>query len=124
MPFTIAAANKLIDKLLRNVDFTQLTTPYVSLHTGDPGESGANEVTGGSYIRKAATFAAAASKASTTSGDLEWTNMPAVTVTHVGIWDAESGGNFWWGGALTASKEVPVGANFTVAAGDLDIALT
>ncbi len=124
MPFTIATAHKIIDKILRNTDFTQPTTVYVSLHTADPGETGANEVTGGSYARQAVTFSAPASKATSNSAAIEFTNMPACTVTHVGLWDAASGGNFWWGGALTQSKTINVGDTFKINAGDLDVTLT
>lgn len=39
------------------------TNRYISLHTGDPGTTGANEATGGSpaYARKLTTWAAGAS---------------------------------------------------------------
>jgi len=49
--------------------------------------------------------------------------MPACTVTHVGIWDAESSGNFLMGGSLDASKVVNAGDTFTIAAGDLDVSV-
>lgn len=122
MPFTTNTANKILDKVLRGVDFTAPTSLRVSLHTADPGQTGASEVSGGSYARKQPTIAAASNKASTTTADLEWTNMPACTVTHVGIWDQS--GAFWWGGALTASKAVAAGDTFKIVAGDLDFNLT
>lgn len=116
------AENKILDKVFRNTDFT-VTTPYLSLHTDDPGETGANEVTGGSYARQAATFDAAANGATANSGAINFTSMPGVTVTHVGLWDASSNGNFLWGGAATASKVVNAGDTYQVGAGDLDITL-
>lgn len=113
---------KILDAVLNNTSFA-VTTPYVSLHNGSPGEDGSNEVTGGSYIRKAASFAAAAAGACSTDAQLEWTNMPACTVDYVGIWDAESSGNFLWGGATTASKTVNAGDTFRIASGDLTVTL-
>ncbi len=41
----------------------------------------------------------------------------------MGIWDAVSGGNALWGGALTVAKNVNAGDTFTIAADDLDITL-
>ncbi len=125
MPISTYLANAILDKVLRAVNFT-VTTVYVSLHTGDPSTTGANEATAGgnAYARKAATFAAAASGATTTTADLQWLNMPGVTVTHVGLWDAVTSGNFLRGGALADSWVVPAGATFTLPTGDLDLTQT
>lgn len=114
--------NKILDKVYRNVDFT-VSAVYVSLHTSDPGETGANEVSGGGYARQSATFTTASNGATENSSTIEFTNMPATTVTHVGIWDAASAGNFLWGGALTSSKNVNAGDTFRIPAGDLDVTL-
>lgn len=115
--------NKILDHVLRNTAYTPAATVYVSLHTADSGETGASEVSGGSYVRKAASFTAAASGATETSADLTWTSMPAATLTHVGIWDASTAGNFLWGGALSSAKVVNSGDTFKIAAGDLDVTL-
>ncbi len=116
---------KILDKIFNGVDFT--TAPvYVSLHTADPGEAGASEVTGGSYARQqapASDWNAAASGAIDNSAAIQFADMPAATVTHVGIFDALSGGNFLWGGALTASVAVTAGQTFRIAAGNLDVTL-
>ena len=124
MAFTIATANKIIDKILNATNFTEPTSVYVSLHTSNPGENGASEVTGGTYSRTVASFSAGANK--TTSNDviIEFDGMPATTVTHIGLWDAASGGNFWWGGALTASKTLTAGDTLKIPVGDLDVTLT
>lgn len=114
--------NKILDKVLRNTDFT-VATPYVSLHTADPGETGTSEVAGGSYARQSAAFDAAASGATSNSGVLNFTGMPACTVTHVAIWDASSAGNCLWTGAATASKTYGAGDTAQVAIGDLDVTI-
>lgn len=116
-------AHQILNKVLRNTDFTHPTTVYVSLHTADPGETGASECSGGSYARQACAFDAPASKATSNSADESFTNMPACTVTHAGLWDASSAGTFLWGGALTASKVVNSGDTFKLPAGDLDVQL-
>lgn len=124
MPFLDATANKILDKIFSNTDFTHPTTVYVSLHTSDPGTDGSNEVTGGSYARQSAAFDSAASGATANSAEISFTDMPAATVTHIGIWDASTAGNFWWGGALTASKTTTSGDTFKISAGNLDVTLT
>ena len=64
------------------------TGKFLSAHTGDPGDDGqlGAEVAGGSYIRVAATFNAAsgASMALTSTVTLQ---IPATTVSYLGIWD-------------------------------------
>jgi len=115
--------NKILDKVFRATDFT-VTTAYVSLHTADPGEDGSNEVTGGSYARQSASFDVAAGGATANSAQIQFTSMPACTVSHVGVWDAASGGNFLWGGAVTGgSKTVNSGDTFQINAGDLDVTI-
>ena len=70
---------------------------HASLHFADPGANGANEVSGGApaYARVAITWAA---------GDVDGVmvatlatpfNVPEnTTVTHIGLWDAATAGNF------------------------------
>ena len=111
--------NAILNKVLRNTDFT-VSTAYVSLHTADPGLTGASEVAGGSYARQAVAFDAAASGATQNTAIEDFTNMPAVTVTHGGVWDAVSGGNFLYGDALSASKTVNSGDTFRFPTADID----
>jgi hypothetical protein len=115
--------NKILDHMLRGTEFTPPSTVYVSLHTADPGETGANELTGGGYSRKAVTFNAPSGGSMTNSADIDFPNMPAATITHVGLWDAASAGNFLWGGALTASKTTNSGDTFRIPAGQLTVSL-
>ena len=113
---------KLLDAVFNATAFS-VTTPYISLHTGDPGETGASEVTGGSYARQSGSFAAAAAGATSNDATISFATMPAATITHVGVWDASTAGNFLWGGALTASKTVNSGDTVQIASGDLDVTL-
>lgn len=78
MPFTTAGKNQMLDNL---------GVTHVSAHTADPGDTGANEVSGGSYARQSITFGAAA------AGALDSSNTPVIpipagtTVTHLGFLD-------------------------------------
>jgi hypothetical protein len=105
-----AYANKILDALFNNTALA-ITMPYISLHTADPGTTGASEVTGGSYARQAASFGAASGKALATDAAVEFGPMPACTVTHYGVWDALAGA-FVLGGPLTASKVINSGDTF------------
>lgn len=72
---------------------------YVSLHTADPGTTGASEATGGSpaYARKLSTWTASAG---VVSGTQVTVDVPAGTYTHFGIWSALTGGTFYGGNPL------------------------
>lgn len=77
---------------------------YISVHTADPGATGANEVVGGSYARVATTWAAASAAAK--SGSAVTLNIPAgTTITHFGLWTAVSGGTYVTGDVLPNSGE-------------------
>ena len=122
------AENELLDALLKNGSFAGGATVYVSLHAGDCGENGANEVAGGSYVRQASGgFSTAAGGTTDNDALIDFAGMPAVGgggVTHIGIWDLVSGGNFLIGGALTAARVVSAGDTLRIPAGDLDVTLT
>jgi hypothetical protein len=64
---------------------------YISVHTADPGTTGANEAGGGTpaYARVATTWAAAANSA--TTGSQVTINLPAGTYTYAGLWSTASG---------------------------------
>lgn len=99
------------------------TPIYVSLHTSDPGDTGAGEVSGGSYARQQASWNAATDPTITTAADVEYTDMPDVTVTHVGLWDSDSAGTFLGEGPLDQNKDVDAGDTVLIQAGDLDVEL-
>ena len=90
-------SNTLLNHALRNQAYTPPTAVYMSVHTADPGLTGTNEASGGSYARQAVTFAAASSKSVTSSATVTFSGMPGGTFTHVGLWDAASSGNFYAG---------------------------
>lgn len=106
------AENKLLDTL-RNQSFA-VTTAYVKLHTGDPGEDGTSNAAT-EATRKAASWNAASSGSMSTSATLEWTNVSTTeTYTHWSLWDNSTGGNCLWSGALSASAAVTAGDTFQI----------
>ena len=68
---------------------------HASLHTANPGTTGASEVSGGSpaYARKALTWAAGGSDGVITA-TVTFDVPSGVTVTHGGLWTALTGGTF------------------------------
>lgn len=118
----------LLDWLMTTGTATRPTNWYVALYTAAPSDSGGGtEVSTGGYARQAVTFAAATSPGGTTSntGTVSFTASGAAygTVTHIGIFDAVSGGNLLWHGAMTASKTIADGDTLEFSAGNIDLTL-
>lgn len=94
------------------------TAVHLSLHTADPGTTGASELSGNGYARQNILFGTAASSGSisnTNSGEFgPNTTTNWGTITHIGLWDAVTTGNFLYGGTCT-SRTVSVGEKVTFA---------
>lgn len=103
---------ELLDETSGTVSITQ-----ISLHTADPGTTGADEVAGGSYARQSVTWGAASGGAKASSNEMVFNVPSGTTVTHVGGWD---GATFRGGGALTVAQPFATAGTYTIAAGDLD----
>lgn len=95
---------------------------FASLHTGDPGTTGANEVSGGSpaYARKAITWNAAAAGALDNNANPVFDVPGSTTVSYVGLWSAASGGTFY--GHFDVTDEVFAGqGTYTLTDGDITL---
>jgi len=77
---------------------------WFSLHTGDPGTTGANEGTGTGYARDDTVWAAANPSSGTKTGSQASIGAAAQSYSHWGLWTAASGGTFHMGGALPAPE--------------------
>jgi hypothetical protein len=116
----------LINGTLRGTTFTAPAAVYVSLHTADPTDAGTGtEVSGGSYIRQAATFGAPSDGVSTTTADITFPQATGNwgTIGWIGIWDADTSGNMLYHTALDASKAIDTGDIFKIATGSLTVTL-
>ena len=105
---------KILEHTTGKTAWTIPSNVYVKLHTGDAGEAGttnaATETT-----RKVAAWATASSGAIATSATIEWTNVAATeTYSHWSMWDALTGGNCLWTGALSSSAAVTAGDTFQI----------
>jgi hypothetical protein len=122
-------AEKLVlDWLMTTGSATRPTDWYVALYTAAPSDAGGGtEVSTGGYARQAVTFAAASSPGGTTDN----TNTVSFTasggnygtVTHIGLFDAVSGGNLLWHGSMTASKTVNDGDTLEFSVGNIDLSI-
>lgn len=93
-------ANRILESVLRGTAWTVVPGIRLSLHNGDPGLTGVNEIVGGGYARQTPVYSAAASGQSTLSSPVSFTNMPAGPVTHVGIWSSDASPIFLFSGLL------------------------
>lgn len=104
---------------------------YVSLHTADPGEAGAQNTSEAGYTSYARVAVARSSSGWTTTGNSVVNdaaiNFPAATggsstVTHFGIGTDSSGaGNLLFSGALSSSLAISSGITPSIAAGALTV---
>ena len=94
---------------------------FVSLHTADPGTTGASEVTGGSpaYARKAITWAAAS--AGNLDGSSVTFDVPAGTYTHLGYWSAVTAGTFYGGSALSTPETFAAQGQYVLDDADVNL---
>jgi hypothetical protein len=119
-----AFANSVLDALGNATNLTAPTGFYVKLHTGDPGSAGTANAAANT-TRQSASMAAASGGAITNDADITWTNVPnSETYSHISFWSAAAAGTFLGSDDLASSRAVVAGDNFTIATGDLDIALT
>jgi len=98
---------------------TRPTTRYLALFTAAPSDSGGGtEVSGSGYARQAVTFGAASSGVTANTSTHTYTAAGGAwgTITHFGIFDALTGGNLLWHGAVTTSRTIADGESLTVAA--------
>lgn len=106
---TAAAKNAMLDSM---------AITKASLHTADPADNGANEVTGGAYAQKNISFAAAAAGAIDSSVNPVFDVPAGVTVTHAGFW---AGATFKFSIALSAAETFAALGTYTLNDADLDL---
>lgn len=121
--------DKILDHMLGGGDYTRPASVFIALYTSAPSDSGGGtEVSGGAYARAAVTnnttnWPAAASgvKANGTEIVFAQATAPWGNVTHFAVFDALSGGNMLFWGALTASRSVATGDTPSFAVGALTV---
>lgn len=114
MPFTETALNTGVDAIAARAS-------HMSLHSADPGTTGVNELTGGSYARKAPTFAVSSGGVKQLSADVVFDIPAGATVAYIGYWDTTT---FLGSNALAVAETFTNAGTFTASATDNSFALS
>ena len=125
MSFSNFLETEILDHVFGGAAYTAPTTHYLALYTAAPGETGGGtEVSGTAYARQSVAFTTTGNTTSNTAA-VEYPTATANfgTVTHVGVFDASTGGNLMAYAALSSSKTIDSGDVFRVPVADLDITL-
>ena len=120
--------NALLNGTLNGTTYTAPTTVYVSLWTSNPNDDGSGtEVSGGSYVRTAVSFATASGTTGLVATDADVTFPTATagwgTVGWIGINDDAAGGNLLYHSALDTAKTIDSGDIFKITTGNLTVEL-
>lgn len=119
-----SVATAWLDALCNATNYTAPTGFYVKLHTGDPGGSGTSNAAT-ETTRQSASMAAASGGTITNDAAVTWTNVStSETYSHVSFWSAAAAGTFLGSDDLAVARAVTAGDTFTIAVGDLDLALS
>lgn len=130
----------ILDWMCKRTTFPSApTTLYISLHSADPGDTGASELTGGSYARASITTdtnnatdvnfnAKGTSGAQRTITNKATITFPTATgnwtnATYFAIWDASSAGNCLFSGTITGGVTVNNGNTLSLVDGNMTIGI-
>lgn len=116
-------AQAILNAALRNTAL-QVAAQFISLHTGDPGTTGANEVPStNAYARVASPGFTAANPSLNANIVTSPAPTPANwgTITYAGVWDAASAGNFLYKIPLNFSVVTSIGVPVEFVAGALSV---
>jgi hypothetical protein len=114
-----------LNYLFTATSVTRPTAWYVALFTSNPDEDASGtEVSGGAYARQSVAFTVSNNTASNSAAiEFPTATAPYGTVTHIGVFDASSGGNLIAYAALTTSKAIDTGDVMRIPASDLDVTM-
>ena len=114
----------ILNAFARGTSYAGNASLFLSLHTGDPGNTGASEYTGYAGTRPAVAFAVSSGQTSLNSAQVVFEISGGGTITHAGLWTATSGGTWKGGGILAASQVVVNGNAFLFGVGSVVLVLT
>ena len=126
--FTDFTEDLVLNWLLTTNTATRPTQWYVGLFTTATGETGGGtEVSGGAYVREAASFSVSGtdptSAVNTAAIEFPTASANWGTITHIGLFDAATSGNMLVHAPLDVAKAIGTGDVFRIPAGDLEITL-
>lgn len=117
--------NKILNVVFKNTAYTPPATVYGALMTATPTDTGGGtEVTGGSYARQALTMGTPSLGTITNTLAVNFTAVPAGTITHIAVYDDLTAGNLLYYGALSSSIIALAGADIQFGVGNFTITET
>lgn len=121
-PSTTTANNVL--NAIGNATAYSVATPYIQLHTADPGGAGTAAVATNA-VRKLVSFGVAASGLMSNDVAIQWTTGEVTAnedYSHWSLWTASTAGTFVMSGLMTANA-VSIADEFIIPIGDLDLTI-
>jgi hypothetical protein len=96
---------------------------FLGLGTGQTPSGLTGEASGSGYARRAVGALTISGRTATNANAIVFDGFTATlgTFTHGALFDAASGGNCVWVGALEAPVNITAGGSITIQAGDLDL---
>ena len=127
MSFSNTFETRVLTWVFTSDSATRPTAWYMALFTSNPADDASGtevSTTGTAYARQSATFTISGDTASN-SAAIEFPTATASfgTVSHVGVFDASTGGNLIAYAALSTSKAIDTGDVFRIPSGDFDVTL-
>ena len=120
------AEEKFLAITLKGATAYNVATAYLALFINDPTDAGTGtECSWTNYARQAMSFGtiSGGSVSNDVAIDFPAVVGDAVTITHIGIYDASSGGNLLWHTPLDLSKTLTAGDIFNMAIDGADVSL-
>ena len=120
-------STSLLDYLLRGVAFSAPAGIYVGLFTTSPTPGGGGvEVSGGGYVRQAATWTPTISGTSSNAGTVTFSpaTFPWGTVVAFGLFDAALGGNLLYFAPMNVPRNIQLNDQIMYPAGQLVVTET
>ena len=96
---------------------------WMGLHFTNPDLEGAltSEISGGGYIRQAATFTTPSNRVTWLANSVLFTALPSVTLGYVSIWDQQYNGNILAAAPMLNAQVIPAGGSYALADGSLAV---
>ncbi len=113
MPLSPTFANELADHITGREMF-------LSLHTAEPGENGANEIAALRFST-VKLFGKSAAGVAASVREFAFDKLPAAEITHIGLWDSPKKGRFLAGAPLVKKKTVDEGDSLRFSAAKIGI---
>ena len=123
MPYSVSLRNSVVTYVAGKGSALAPTTMYLAMYNGDPLGTG---VQVGSRVAISSAMGTASNGQISNTAEIAWprTTSALGTVTHLALFNAESGGTLFASGALASPVNVPANVTPTVPVGGLIISLT